>query len=117
MRKFDFVPEELSQLTQELYDAQEAYDQALITYDTLQDNEEELLAVIMNEFDDGDITEQKLKRKARATQRWTDFKAGLKAAKDKKIQLSSELKYKKNCYNTAERGLVYRREEMKRNLG
>lgn len=115
----DYTPTYLEQVTHDLDKAQKAYDEALITYNTLADNDEDLLASLMNEISiyalekGEEFTEQKLKRLARVHTKWVAFKIGLKEAKDKKLRLSSELKHARNLYKTCERNMSYKRDEMR----
>lgn len=115
----DYTPTYLEQVTHDLDKAQKAYDEALIKYNNLADNEDDLLASIMNRLalmvieNNQQFTEQKLKRVARGQKDWIDFKFGLKQAKDNKLRLSSELKHARNMYNTCERNMSYKRDEMR----
>lgn len=111
----DYTPEILEKVTHNLDKAQKAYDEALITYNNLADNEDDLLASLMNEIGaiEPNYTEQKLKRLVRSSARWIKFKEGLKETKDKKLRLSSELKHARNMYNTCERNMSYKRDEMR----
>jgi len=113
----DYKPEHLEKITYELHEAQKAYDLSVIEFDRLNDIKDDFLDSLINELDNGVMTEMKLKRLARGTEKWKAFKTGLQAAKDKKIELSTELKNKRNHYNTVERGMSYRRDEMKWRVG
>lgn len=116
MSPFLWIPEELEALTDDLNTRQKDYDTAKIMFENIKSHEKNLLSKLMNDIDDGKMSEIKLERKARCLRAWIDHEDGMNKARADMIQKQADLTYKQNLYNTLERGIVTRREEMKRGI-
>lgn len=114
MREFQFIPQELSEITYQIQSAERAYQKAKDDLDILEDTEKDLLAMLKVRFPDSSNVEAETQ--ARTLQEWKDFKKGLYQAKLQAGKLSCDYKHSLRVLDCLITGVSYNKVLLSKNV-
>lgn len=113
-RNFQFLPQELSEITYQIQAAERAYQSAKDKLDILEDTEKDLLAMLKARFSDASNVEAEMQ--ARTLQEWKDFKQGLYQAKLQTGKLSCDYKHALRVLDCLITGISYNKILLSKNV-